>query len=154
MLKRLIVSILIIFCAGCTTYIRNNNYKNMLYIESIGIKEEVNISSIKEDVNGVVMFSEYGRPDQGNSNTVIGAHSGYGPNAIFNELKSLENKSEITLIYNNNKYDYVVEKVYEIDQNDIDILNNKEYGILTLITCNIEDLSKRIVVIARLISNI
>ena len=154
MLKRLIVSVLIILCAGCTTYVRNNNYKNMIYIESIGIKEEVNISSMEEDVNGVAMFSEYGRPDQNNSNTVIGAHSGYGPNAIFNELKSIKDKSVITLIYNNNKYDYIVERLYEVGDNDIDILNNKKYGMLTLITCKMEDLSKRIVVVARLISNI
>ena len=96
------------------------------------------------------MFDETGRPDVVNTNTVIGAHSGYGENAIFNDLKELDKNDEIYLIYENKEYKYIVDEVKEVDQYDLSILNNIDKSILTLLTCKISNISKRIVVISYL----
>lgn len=111
---------------------------------------EYNISSIKDFVSGIVMFDETGRPDMINTNTVIGAHSGYGENALFNDLKKLSINDVIYLIYKNEEYRYIVNEIKEVDQYDLSILDDTDKSTLTLLTCKITDTSKRIVVISYL----
>lgn len=153
MLYKKIVLILIIFLLlGCSNYVSKVNYPDSLIIDKINFKENINISSIKEDVNGVVLFSEYGRPDIENANTIIGAHSGMGSNAYFNSLEDIKIKDKILLNYNNQQYTYEVEKIEIVDEKNLDSLNEKEYSILTLMTCKIGDSSKRVVVISKLVS--
>jgi LPXTG-site transpeptidase (sortase) family protein len=140
-------------CTGCSNIeivSNKENKSNKIIIDKIGIDREYNISSIKDFVNGIVMFDETGRPDIINTNTVIGAHSGYGENAIFNDLKELDKNDEIYLIYENKEYKYIVDEVKEVDQYDLSILNDIDKSILTLLTCKISNTSKRIVVISYL----
>lgn len=145
MLKILIIIILL--CTGCTNSVNGkNNYDNKIIIESIKIENEIHVSGIKEEVKGIVMFSEYGRPDIEGSNTIIGAHSGYGSNAYFNLLSKVDVGNEIILYYDNKKYIYLVEKVYEINEKDTSPLNKNEYSKLTIMTCKMGDSSKRIIV--------
>lgn len=138
---------------GCVNkqYITSDNISNeiVLTISKINIKNTVNISSIKEDVIGIVMFSEYGRPDN-EKNTVIGAHSGYGSNAYFNLLDKLAIGDEVKLKFNGKYYLYEVNLVKIVSEKDLSPLEDNERNTLTLMTCKIDDSNKRIVVISKL----
>ena len=147
-----IIIINIVYLNGCTNYASKS--ENVLIIDKINIHETYKIDSLNNFVNGIVMFEETGRPDLEASNVVIGAHSGYGSNAYFNEIYSLEKDDLIELIYNSTKYIYSVEKVDIVDKKDTYILNDTKESILTLITCKISDKDKRIVVISELINKI
>lgn len=150
MIRKIIVSVLILLCSGCTTYLSNNkeiDNNNYITIDSIKINEIVKISSIKNDVEGIIMFEEYGRPNINKSNTVIGAHSGSGNNAYFNNLIYLVKGDIIKIKYKGKIYQYIVSDVYEVDDKDTSILNEKEISMITLLTCKIGELNKRIVVV-------
>ena len=149
-MKRIIILIiLVIIITACSSF-NSKEIENSINIKSLNLNKRYSISSSKDDVDGIVLFSEFGRPDLEKSNTVIGAHSGFGSNAYFNFLSNLKEKSEILLYYNGLKYKYFVEKVEIVDKSEIDILNNKNYSTLTLISCNIYNLDERIIVISRL----
>lgn len=151
MIKKIICSLIIILLCGCSNYeINDNNYIN-IKINDIKINNIVNISSINDEINGIVLFSEYGRPDIEFSNTIIGAHSGYGSDAYFNSLSLLETGMKIELLYEEFTYLYEVQKVYEVYETDTYILETDVYTKLTLITCKIGDNNKRIVVDAEYI---
>ncbi len=150
-MKKIIMLICLIL-TGCSSY-DIKEVDNSLIIDEIKLNNIYNISSIYDDVIGIVMFSEYGRPDIDGSNTVIGAHSGYGNNALFNDIKYLKKDDIITLYYDNNEYKYIVREVKEVLDTEIDVLRSNNESVLTLITCKIEDRSKRIVVIADIIIN-
>jgi LPXTG-site transpeptidase (sortase) family protein len=143
-----ILIIIILFCSGCTKTIKYEKIENKLVIDKIDINNNISVSSINEDINGIVMFSEYGRPNIENSNTIIGAHSGSGNNSYFNLLDTLDIGDEILILYNGIKYKYIVKKVYEVDYKDISPLNSNLSNALTLMTCKLNDSSKRIIVIA------
>jgi len=93
------------------------------------------------------MFEECGRPNEENSNVVIGAHSGTGKYALFNEINKLKPNDKIIIYYNNKKYVYIVYEIKEVKDTEIDVLENNGISILTLLTCKINDNSKRVVVI-------
>ena len=108
------------------------------------------ISSKDEKIREIVMFLECGRPNIENSNTVIGAHSGSATYAYFNEIGLLEYGDGINIIYEGEVYIYKVIEVKEVYDTQIEILQSKNESILTLLTCKIDDNSKRIVVVASL----
>lgn len=155
MLKKLIYSVLLIsLLTGCTTYyVKDECIKEDLYlkIESINIDEEIKIESIKKNVNKIVMFYEYGRPNIDKSNTIIGAHSGYGYNAYFNNLNELKEGDLICIYYECETYKYEVNKIYEVYETNVSVLENDEKSKLTLMTCKIGERNKRIIVEAYLI---
>ncbi len=92
------------------------------------------------------MFKEYGRPNLDKTNTIIGGHSGTGEKAIFNNLINLNKYDYIILYYNNIKYKYIVQKVFEVDEKEIKILDNTGKNILTILSCKLNDDKKRIVI--------
>lgn len=150
----IVVIIIILLCTSCTNSIGQEyvkkSYENKIVIEQIKINNEIHISSINESINGIIMFSEYGRPDIEGTNTVIGAHSGYGSNAYFNLLSQININEEIIINYNKKEYIYYVDKIYEVDEKDTSPLNKNKYSSLTLISCKMEDVSKRIIVVAHI----
>lgn len=154
-MKNIIFSLLIILLGGCSNYIHTESINEItLKIDSININNKVSISSIENSINGIVLFDEYGRPDLEGSNTIIGAHSGNGANAYFNYLHTLNIGDIIELTYYDTLYKYEVKNVYDVDQFDLEPLKNKEYNILTLMTCMIGNSDRRIIVEATPVSNI
>ena len=149
MKKYILLVLLVVIMTGCSSY-NSKEIDNSINIESLNLNNEYSISSINDNVEGIVLFSEFGRPDLEKSNTVIGAHSGFGSNAYFNSLSNVKEKSKIFLYYKGLKYKYFVEEVIIVDKYETDILYNKDYSVLTLISCNIYNLDQRIIVIARL----
>lgn len=154
-----IVKLLFIFSTllnltGCNQYeVNNKKINNRIIIKSINIDDEYEIKSKDIEIKNIAMFEECGRPNMDNSNVVMGAHSGTGKYAIFNNIHKLKTNDEIIIYYNNKKYVYVVSEVKEVKDTKIDILNNKNSPMLTLLTCKISDNSKRIVVISFLKDN-
>ena len=63
-LKFLIINFIILSLLGCKNYDYKEKLKNFnLYIDKINLDIKYNIKSITDDVYGVVMFEECGRPD-------------------------------------------------------------------------------------------
>lgn len=145
--KLFIISIILLNLTGCSTY-NINKTENKIIIDKININDKYDILSKKDNIKGIIMFEECGRPNEENTNVVIGAHSGTSKYAKFNDINKLKSNDEIIIYYNNKKYIYVVEEIREVKDTDIDVLDNKDKSILTLLTCKINDNSKRIVVIS------
>lgn len=145
--KYFIIFVVLLSLAGCSAYEVNKN-ENKIIIDKININGEYKIQSKNEKIREIVMFEECGRPNIKNSNVVIGAHSGNTGYAYFNEIDKLEIDDEIILYYNNKKYVYLVEEVKEVKDTEVSVLNNQDKSMLTLLTCKINDSSKRIVVIS------
>lgn len=80
-----------------------------------------------------------------NSSIVLAAHSGSSNIAYFNNLDMLKINDVIFIYYNNQKYNYKIRKIYEIDKNgklNINTMNN----ILYLTTCGKKDKTKQLVI--------
>lgn len=143
----IIIIFLVIFFTACSNIkITKKNYSNKLIIPAININHEYNILSIKNEVIGIAMFKEYGRPNLDKTNTIIGGHSGTGEKAIFNNLINLNKYDYIILYYNNIKYKYIVQKVFEVDEKEVKILDNTGENTLTILSCKLNDDKKRIVI--------
>ena len=94
------------------------------------------------------MFEEYGKPDDANL-VIVGAHSGYGSNAYFNDIEKLNKNDDIKIIYKDKCYLYEVISVFSVDESNTGILE-EELGDLMLMTCKVSDDSKRTIVISKL----
>lgn len=150
-IKLLLTFIMLLNLTGCNKFEFNNKeIKNKIIIESINIDKEYEIKSKNGDIKEITMFEECGRPDEKNSNVVIGAHSGTSKYAYFNDIYKLKKNQKVVIYYNNKKYVYIVNVVKEVSATEIDILENNNKSILTLLTCKINDNSKRIVIISKL----
>ena len=148
-IKLSLISIVLLNLIGCNQYEFNSKeIENKIVIESINIDSKYKIESKNGDIKGIVMFEESGRPNIENSNVVIGAHSGTGKYALFNNINKLKKDDKIIIYYNNEKYLYIVNVVKEVKDTNLGILENNNKSILTLLTCKINDNSKRIVVIS------
>ena len=149
--KFIITLIIFLIVTGCSSYGYNkesNSYN--IKIDKINLDMEYKILSKDSIIREIVMFEECGRPNIVNSNTVIGAHSGSASYAYFNEISLLEYGDIITITYDNKIYNYMVTEIKEVNDNQIEILENKDRSILTLLTCKIKDNTKRVVVVASL----
>lgn len=149
--KLFTICLVLLSVTGCSAY-NVNKTENKIIIDKININHKYKILSKNETIKGIAMFEECGRPDIDKSNVVIGAHSGTGKYSLFNDISKLSKGNEIKIYYNNKKYIYIVDDIREVDDTELDILENKDKSILTLLTCKINDNSKRIVVISNKIS--
>src|SRR5574344_1012174 len=135
--KYLIISLIIFTLTGCTSNEIDKevvNNKNTIQIDKININEELNIASINNYVNGIVLFKEYSMPNE-EGTIVVAAHSGTGSNAYFNDLILLNKNDKIIIEYANITYIYNVLDVKEVNVTDIAILTNKVD--LILLSCKI-----------------
>lgn len=147
MIRFLIIIFTLLSLTGCTD---NTKLENSIIISKIGINRKYSMVSLTDDVNGIVMYEECGRPDKIGSNTVMGAHSGIGSNALFNDISKLETGDLINIIYNNVEYVYSVIEIRVVNDTDTYILDDKDESMLTLLTCKFGDIGKRIIVISKL----
>jgi LPXTG-site transpeptidase (sortase) family protein len=122
----------------------------VINIPKINLNEIVRLTTIKsKDINGVVLFKEYGRPNKKESNIIIGAHSGIGPNAIFNNIDKLEVGDTVFFYYERVHFTYRVVKKYQVAETNLSPLNkggNK--NLLTLMTCSKNNSKKRLIVVS------
>ncbi len=140
-----------------TEYIKNNYLKlktnlNIINIEKISLKEIVKDETItSKNINDVVMFKEFGRPNIKNTNTIIGAHSGSGRKAKFKDLEKISINDKVQFYYKEKEYNYVVIEKFFVHEKDLTVLNNiRNKTTLTLLTCNSLNDEYRLIVILEL----
>ena len=97
----------------------------------------------------VLPQSDY--PNVENGNLMIAGHSGNYNNSYFRNLYLLQIEDEVTIEYNNQKYIYKIEKIYnEPKIGKVRILRNSSRTTLTLVTCTKDDEYHQTVYIAYL----
>ena len=143
---------MVIFLTSCKTEYYSNYNENSIYIEKLNLKMNYEILSLYSDVSGIAMFEECGRPNVEGTNTIIGAHSGAREDAYFNDLHKLSIGDQIIVYYDNKEYLYIVKVINEVDDTEVNVLNNNGKSMLTLLTCKINDINKRVIVIADLVN--
>jgi sortase A len=95
-------------------------------------------------------YEESALPGQGNT-AIAGHRTMHG--AWFRHLDSLNTGDEIKLTFDGWVYNYTVEKVFPISNNDWSVINPTAYPALTLTTCHpVGSAAQRLVVRAALVS--
>lgn len=124
-------------------------YLMVLEINKINLKKGLyNINSNKNKVSkNIEILTNSNMPDEDNSTIILASHSGNSKISYFKNLYKLENKDTITLYYNGMKYNYIINKKYEINKTGhLEINKKKNTKTLILITCNANDKTKQLVI--------
>ena len=142
-------------------FINNFDYLNYdyddsimtLYIDKLSIVNKIYPKENKKnniDLNVVIMNdSDY--PDTNNGVVIIGGHSGTGPTAYFKDLDKLQVGDIVIIDYKENKYFYVVKKMYkDYKDGSINITRDFMKNELTIFTCYPKVKNNYLVVIAEL----
>ena len=104
-----------------------------IQIDKISLNTEITEGTTKENLNKSICHFEETQKMQGN--IALAAHNrGYDVN-YFADLKLLQKGDEIKYQYNEYKKTYIVDKNIIIKDTDVDVLENTEENMLTLITC-------------------
>lgn len=97
-------------------------------------------SSLNQVNFNLYVLPQSSYPDVENGNLLIAGHSGNYNNSYFRNLYLLNVDDEIIVEYNNHKYIYKIEKIYnEPKVGKVRILRNTSRTTLTLITCTKDD---------------
>ena len=114
------------------------------------ISKDSNLNNVKFNL---YVLPESNYPDIKGGNLIIAGHSGNYNNSYFANLYMLEVNDDIVIHYNNKKYVYKIDKIYnEKKTGRVRILRNKNNTTLTLITCTKDDNYHQTVYIAYLTS--
>lgn len=126
----------------------NTKKDNYLYIEKINLKRKYyNINSKENTIEkNIEILKESIMPDKDNSIVFIAAHSGEGSIAFFNNLIDLDINDKIILYYNNKKYTYYIEYIWEEDKNGYINVNKENKKQLILTTCHPTKHNKQLVI--------
>lgn len=95
-------------------------------------------------------YTESALPGEGNT-AIAGHRTMYG--GPFRHLAELSPGDKINLIFNGEMYEYEVEDLYTVENNDWSIIDPCGYSALTLTTCHQEGRSVRQIVRARMITD-
>ena len=139
---------------------KNDNYTYEEYLGIIDISKinlykgfynkDSNLNNVKFNL---YVLPESNYPDIKGGNLIIAGHSGNYNNSYFANLYMLEVNDDIVIHYNNKKYVYKIDKIYnEKKTGRVRILRNKNNTTLTLITCTKDDNYHQTVYIAYLTS--
>ncbi len=77
---------------------------------------------------------------------VLGAHSGIGKIAYFNDLDKLKINDEIKLIYYNKEYTYIITSISTQEKNGHINISKKDTSQLILTTCDKENKNKQLII--------
>ena len=87
-----------------------------------------------------------------NGHLILAGHNGNSSVSYFDKLNKLEKNDVVNVFYNNIKYTYKIDNIYEIDKNGTaNIKQNKKTTIIALITCKKYSDDKQIVFIGNLV---
>lgn len=124
-----------------------NSYLAVIEIPSLNLKTGIvmsNSSFTTMDRN-VSIYPTSTMPDQ-HGNFILFAHSGNSRTSYFKNIWNLKIEDEIYIYYHNVKYVYKVSNVSEVSMYNNKPIENEGKDKITLITCNPQDNSVRIVV--------
>ncbi len=138
----------------------NTNYTYEEYLGIIDINKinlykgfynkDSNLNNVKFNL---YVLPESNYPDVDGGNLIIAGHSGNYNNSYFANLYMLETNDDIIIHYNNKKYIYRIDKIYNEEKTGrVRILRNKNNTTLTLITCTKDDNYHQTIYIAYLIN--
>lgn len=101
----------------------------ILEIPQINLKERIyNIDSPKNNVDKNLMVVSL-KP------LIIAGHSGVGVSALFNDLSRLKINDKINIYYFNNKVEFSIYDIYDIEKTGKLYLYKEEIDIVVLVTC-------------------
>lgn len=94
-------------------------------------------------------------PNKINTNLILASHSGTSKVSFFNDLYKLSIGDTIYIYYNDYKYIYKLDNIYEIKKTGaVDIIRNKDKNTITLITCKNNDDNTQVIYIGYLIDKV
>lgn len=128
-------------------------YIGILDIPSINLVTGVvsPISKYNDIKYNVEILNNSKMPDVKDSCLILAAHSGTSRVSYFHNLKNISLNDEVYIHYNQKRYSYkVISKYLELKDGDIEYSQQNDQQILVLTTCDENDKSKQLVVIAEL----
>lgn len=129
------------------------NYIAVLEIPSINLKRGlVDPSNYYNNVDyNIQIINSSTFPDVDKGNFILASHNGASYVSFFKNLEKLEIKDKVYLYYNNIKYEYIIEKNYDVAKDgDVEIYRNYDKTTITLITCKKNTKDKQVVYIGYL----
>lgn len=126
-----------------------NTYFAILQIPKINLKQKlVEPNSNENNVNqNIMILKESSMPDIDNSILFLAAHSGTGEHTYFNQLGELSYQDIIIIYYQNEKYIYQVDQIYEEAKNGyIHVSKKKDIKQIILTTCHPNKKNKQLIV--------
>lgn len=133
-----------------TSYLSNPtkyNYTNevLLSIPKIKLKSIVKKADNKlKNLNSSLIYYDNINP---HNKIIILGHSGMGVGTYFNKLDNLNNNDEVYLYIKSNKYKYIVNNVYLVSEERVEVLEwENNVSKLVLITCDKKNKNRRLVV--------
>lgn len=124
--------------------------------EPIGklIINKININHNLYDINNpqnnvdknITILSGSTSPELKESIIFIAAHSGTGKTAYFKNLDKLNKNDNITLIYKNKKYNYIVKEKWETNKNGYLDIQKENINQLILTTCSPNKKNKQLII--------
>ena len=145
-------------------YINKENYSDnrfhyvaILEIPQIDLKlglvdKNSNDNNVDKNIQ-ILDGSEF--PNKINTNLILASHSGTSKVSFFNDLNKLSIGDTIYIYYNNYKYKYELNNIYEIKKTGaVDIIRNKDKNTITLITCKNNDDNIQVIYIGYLINKV
>lgn len=111
-----------------------------IHIQKISLHE---VFYSKESVENTIerhisQLDEASSPHLEDSLFLLAAHSGSGRTAYFEELDKLSLEDEVEIIYDNQHYFYVVDKIWEEEKNGFIHVRKEKGRQLILTTCSPE----------------
>ena len=133
-----------------------DEYIALLEIPKINLMEGFySTNSSKNNVNyNITLLNESTMPDQDGSVIYLAAHSGTGYLAYFKDLNKLSLDDFIIINYQNKKYTYSINDIYEIPKNGtITINHNIHENYLVLTTCS-NNKNQQLVIVSKFFNKI
>lgn len=128
-------------------------HDNKIVIDKIGVEAEILEGGIESLAQGVWHLPRTSNPKDG-GNTVITAHRWkYKPpdSRTFYNLDKMEIGDSITVFWEGSEYKYIIDKVFEVTPDQVEILAPSDKAQLTLFTCTpLFSTDRRLVVKANL----
>ncbi len=127
-----------------------------LEIPKINLKKGFyNIDSPSNNVNkNITILNGSIMPNENNSIFILAAHSGNSYLSFFKDLDKLKIDDIVIIHYNNKKYYYSVNDIYEENKNGkININRNIHENILVLTTCS-NNKNKQLIIVSKLIKTV
>lgn len=119
-------------------------YLGRIIIDKIDLEYSI-FNEYSEELLKISPCKFYGTNLGEKGNICIAAHN-YNDNRFFGRIDELDIKDTIKLIdLKNNEYEYIIYDIFEIDEEDLSILEGNKNYELTLLTCNNSN-NKRIIV--------
>lgn len=124
------------------------NYIGILEIPKINLKKGfLNLNDKNNNVNkNIQVLKNSNMPNIENSFLAIAGHSGNGIHSYFKDIDKLNINDEIYVYYENIKYVYIVNDIYEVNKTGYIEIQKNDISTLILTTCSEKNKNKQLIV--------